>query len=236
LIDGLRVLGLIPARGGSKGLPRKNILELAGRPLIAWTLAAAKASAYLDRCIISTDDAEIAQVARRHGGDVPFLRPAELAGDAADTFGTVQHAVEQLPGYDILVLLQPTSPLRSADDIDATLERLQQHHAPACVSVVEPAKSPYWAYRIDPEHHLQPLIDPQYARMRRQDLPPSYLLNGAVYAARIDWLMAHRHWLGEQTVAHVMPAQRSLDIDSAFDLELAHCYLQARQGTERSAG
>jgi N-acylneuraminate cytidylyltransferase len=230
LIDGLKVLGFVPARGGSKGLPRKNILDLAGRPLIGWTLAAAKGSAYLDRCVVSTDDEEIAQVARRLGGDVPFLRPAAIAGDDADTFDAVQHALEQIPGYDILVILQPTSPLRSADDIDAALEQLQRYQAPACVSVVEPAKSPYWSYRIDAEHRLRPLLDPKLARNRRQDLPASYVLNGAVYAARVDWLLQHRNWMGEHTVAHLMPPERSLDIDTAFDLEVASLYLQAPRG------
>lgn len=228
MIDGLKVLGFVPARGGSKGLPRKNILDLAGRPLIAWTLAAAADSAYIDRCIVSTDDKEIAEVARQHGGDVPFLRPAELAGDSADTFDAIAHALAQVDGYDILVILQPTSPLRLADDIDAALEIMRLHHAPACVSVVEPAKSPYWSYQIDPDHHLQPLLDPQLAGRRRQDLPPCYVLNGAVYAARIDWLLEHRSCVGEATVAHVMPAERSLDIDTAFDLKLAACCLEER--------
>lgn len=236
MIDGLKVLGFVPARGGSKGLPRKNILELGGRPLIGWTLAAAKASRYLDRCIVSTDDEEIAQVARRLGGDVPFLRPAELAGDESKTFDAVQHALEQLPGYDILVILQPTSPLRTADDIDAALEKLQRHRAPACVSVVEPAKSPFWSYTIDEKERLQPLLDAQLAQNRRQDLPASYVLNGAVYAARIAWLLEHRNCMGERTVAHLMPPERSLDIDTAFDLDLANAYLSTGQSAGQQAG
>lgn len=236
MIDGLKVLGFVPARGGSKGLPRKNILDLAGRPLIGWTLAAAKASNYLDRCIVSTDDEEIAQVARRLGGDVPFLRPAKLAGDSSETIDAIEHTVEQLPGYDILVILQPTSPLRSADDIDATLEKLQQHRAPACVSVMKPAKSPYWSYTIDQQQQLQALFDSELARRRRQDLPQSYALNGAVYAARTDWLLENRSCMGEGTVAHLMPAERSLDIDTAFDLQLANCYLAACEAGRRQAG
>ncbi len=225
MIDELKVLAIIPARGGSKGLPRKNILDLAGKPLIAWTLDAAQASGYVDRCIVSTDDSEIADVCRAHGGDVPFMRPAEFAQDDSDTFDAVQHAVDQLPGFDILMILQPTSPLRSAEDIDLTLEQLQLHQAPSCVSVVEPAKSPFWAYRIE-ENRLQPLIDPRYARMRRQELPQSYVLNGAVYAARTNWLLQHRNCMSEQTVAHIMPAERSVDIDTEFDLKLAAFYLE----------
>jgi N-acylneuraminate cytidylyltransferase len=228
LIDGLRVLALVPARGGSKGLPRKNVLDLAGRPLIAWTLAAAQDSGYVDRCVVSTDDAEIAAVARANGGDVPFMRPRELARDSSGTFAAIQHALENIPGYDILLLLQPTSPLRTGSDIDGTLEQLQRHAAPSCVSVVEPAKSPYWAYEVDDRNHLVPLLDEKLARLRRQDLPKSYVLNGAVYAARVDWLLRHKEFLGRETVPYIMPVERSMDIDTAFDLELAaHCVQEA---------
>lgn len=223
MIDGREVLAIVPARGGSKGLPRKNVLDLAGQPLIGWTLAAAAESAYLDRCIVSTDDDEIAEVARRHGGDVPFMRPADLATDDADTFDAIRHAIERLPGYGITVILQPTSPLRITADIDRAIELMVQQDAPSCVSVVEPAKSPFWSYRID-GHRLRPLFDAQYSRMRRQALPPAYALNGAVYVASTPWLLAHGNCLGDDTVAYVMPAERSIDIDTAFDLELAAFY------------
>lgn len=224
MIDGLRVLAFVPARGGSKGLPRKNILDLAGRPLIAWTLAAARESVYVDRCVVSTDDAEIAAVASAHGGDVPFMRPPELAHDTSATFDAIQHALENVAGYDIVLLLQPTSPLRTGGDIDGALEQLQRHGAPSCVSVVEPAKSPYWSYKVDARNRLVPLLDERLTRLRRQDLPKSYVLNGAVYAARVDWLLHHKDFLGGDTVPYVMPAERSMDIDTAFDLRLAaHC-------------
>ena len=227
MIDGLKVLAVVPARGGSKGLPHKNILDLAGRPLIAWTIAAAEDSALIDRCVISTDDEEIAAVARKHGGDVPFMRPTELAGDTAETFGALEHALQQLPGYDILVTLQPTSPLRIADDIDQALLEMQKHGAPCCISVVEPSKSPYWSYRINDENHLVPLMDTEYSTRRRQDLPPSYVPNGAVYATRVDWLRQHRSSRCESTVPLIMPKERSIDIDSAFDLKVAELYLDS---------
>lgn len=226
MIDGLNILAIVPARGGSKGLPRKNVLDLAGRPLIAWTLDAAANSRYIDRCVVSTDDADIARVARAHGGDVPFIRPAALAGDSADTFGALAHAIKRLPGYDLLVILQPTSPLRIADDIDGAIDTMMRHHAPACVSVMEPSKSPFWSYRIDERNQLSPLIDETYSRMRRQDLPTSVVLNGAVYVAQIDWLLKHKSCLGKRTVPYVMPAERSVDIDSAFDMELAELHLR----------
>lgn len=228
MIDGRRVLAVVPARGGSKGLPRKNVLDLGGRPLIAWTLTAAQQATHIDRCVVSTDDTEIASVARAHGGEVPFMRPAELAGDHAATMDTVFHVLDRLPGFDFVVLLQPTSPLRSAADIEQTLERMIAAGAPACVSVTEPAKSPYWSYRIDAHGRLVPLTDPAYTRVRRQDLPPAYVLNGAVYAARVDWLREQGSFLHPDTLAYPMPAERSLDIDTALDLRLAELLLADR--------
>ena len=229
MIDGLKVLAVVPARGGSKGLPRKNILDLAGRPLIAWTLAAAQQSRLIDRCVVSTDDEEIAAVARAHGGDVPFMRPAELSTDTAETASALIHAIEQLPGYDILVTLQPTSPLRIAEDIDQALREMRHHNAPACVSVVEPAKSPYWSYHINNDNHLEPLMHSRYSTMRRQDLPAAYVLNGAVYATRIDWLLKHQSGISESTVPYVMPIERSIDIDTELDLNVAALILEKQK-------
>ncbi len=226
MIDGLKVLAVVPARGGSKGLPRKNVLDLAGRPLIAWTLDAARESRLIDRCVVSTDDEQIATVARAYGGDVPFMRPAELSTDTAETYDALKHALEQLPGYDILVTLQPTSPLRIAEDIDQALRAMQRHNAPACISVVEPAKSPYWSYRINDDNRLEPLMHPEYSTMRRQDLPAAYVLNGAVYATRIGWMLEHQNAFSELTVPYVMPAERSIDIDNAFDMEVAALILK----------
>lgn len=226
MIAGRRVLAVIPARGGSKGLARKNVLDLGGRPLIAWSIEAARQSRYIDRCIVSTDDAEIADVATAAGGDLPFRRPAALARDESTTLEVALHALDQLPGYAILVILQPTSPLRRASDIDHTLERLSEAHANSAVTVVEPAKSPYWSYTIDEDGRLHHLIDPALAGKRRQELPAAYVLNGAVYAADAHWLRGHGSFVGPDSVACVMPASRSLDIDTAFDLKLAGFYLQ----------
>lgn len=231
MIDGLKVLAVIPARGGSKGLTRKNIRKLGGRPLIAWTLAAAQASRRIDRCIVSTDDQEIAAVARACGGDVPFMRPAELATDTATAQDVLEHTLEQLPGFDIVVILQPTSPLRSNADIDGTIETMLDHDATSCVSVVEPGKSPYWSYTVNARNQLTPLLDPAFSRMRRQDLPQAFVLNGAVYAAHRQWLLDNGSALGEGTVPYVMPVERSVDIDTAFDLELAALYLRSQQET-----
>lgn len=225
MIDGRRVLALIPARGGSKGLPGKNVALVDGRPLIDYTIAAARASAYVDRVVLSSDDPEIIDVARACGCDVPFQRPPELATDAAPTMDVVSHALDQLPGFDIVVLLQPTSPARTTADIDGTLQQLTRRQAPACVSVCPVEESPYWMYRIDADQHLEPLLE--RSTTRRQDLPAVWILNGAVYAAQTPWLKAHGSFLAEGTVAYQMPRERSIDIDTAADLEAFRSQLRA---------
>lgn len=235
MIGDQRILAIIPARGGSKGLPRKNVLNLAGKPMIAWSIEAARQSRYIDRCIVSTDDSEIAQVAREHGGDVPFIRPAEHAQDHSTTLDVALHAIDELPGCQLVVILQPTSPLRTSEDIDRTIEAMQAHRASSATSVCKPSKSPYWSYRTDAEDRLVSLIDPRLADRRRQELPEAYVLNGAVYVARIDWLRAHHRFVGGDTVAYEMPADRSLDVDTAFDLKLVAFYMQETSGAASQA-
>ena len=227
MINGKSVLAIIPARGGSKGVPRKNIRDLAGKPLIAWTIEAAKASQYIDRLVLSSDDAEIIGVAQAHGCEAPFVRPAELARDETPGIDPILHALQALPGYDYVVLLQPTSPLRTGEDIDGCIARCEEKNAPACVSVTEPDHHPQWMYTLDDRETLQP-ISGQRA-VRRQDLPEVYALNGAVYVARTEWLFETRNFLSESTQGYVMPSRRSLDIDTEQDLAIAACLLQQQE-------
>lgn len=219
MIDGRRVLALIPARGGSKGLPGKNILPVAGRPLVAFTVDAALGSRFVDRVVLSSDDDTIMAAARACGCEVPFRRPTELATDAARSIDVVLHALDELPGYDVVVLLQPTSPLRSAADVDAAFERFVASGAPACVSVSEVEQNPYWMYRLSNSGTLRPVIESAQPVSRRQDLPEIYALNGAIYIADVNWLRQIGTFVSPDTVAYVMPASRSLDIDNANDLE-----------------
>lgn len=219
MIGTRRVLALIPARGGSKGLPGKNILSVAGRPLLAWSVDAARASRCVDRVVLSSDDNAIMAAARACGCDVPFVRPAALASDTATTIDVVMHALDALPGYELIVLLQPTSPQRTANDIDSACERLAASGAPACVSVCLVDQSPYWMYRLGEGQGLVPVIEPPPGVTRRQDLPPVYALNGAVYVADAAWLRQTRAFVTRETVAHVMPAERSIDIDTIADFE-----------------
>ena len=224
MIGAETVLAIIPARGGSKRLPRKNLRELAGKPLIAWTIEAAKRSRYLDRVILSSEDEEIMRVAKSFGCEVPFARPAELATDDAPGIAPVLDALARLPGYAWVVLLQPTSPLRSALDIDACLDACVQRRAPACVSVAPAAKSPYWMYTLGGDQKLKPLL-PAAEPGEQQ---PAFVLNGAVYVARTDWLQAKKTFVDGATVAHVMPAERSVDIDDEIDFKFAQLFFQER--------
>ncbi len=230
MIDGKRVLALIPARGGSKGLPRKNVLPLAGHPLIAWSVGAARACASIDRVILSSDDPEIIAAAREAGCDVPFVRPSELAADDTPAMDVVRHAVAwaqaESETYDYLVLLQPTSPLRTAEDIEAGLRLCHESGASTVVSVVEASKSPYWMYHLDESARLSPVLPRRADAFRRQNLPPAYALNGAVYVARWSALSSLDSFVTEDTLAAVMPAERSIDIDSRLDMVIAEAVLR----------
>ena len=220
MIGARKVLALIPARGGSKGLPGKNIVPVAGRPLLAWSVDAARGARSVDRVVLSSDDETIMNAALACGCEVPFRRPSRLATDTATTIDVVMHALDALPGYDVVVVLQPTSPLRTAADIDAACERLAASGAPACVSVSPVEQSPYLMYRIGAGHALLPIVETPAGATRRQDLPLVYVLNGALYVADVAWLRSSHNFVTEETVAHVMPATRSMDIDTLADLEM----------------
>lgn len=224
MIGSERLLAIVPARGGSKGVPRKNLREAGGLPLIAWTLQAALGSVHVDRTIVSTDDAEIAAAAQTHGADVPFVRSQELANDHATTIDVVLDALQRVQGYDWIVLLQPTSPLRTAADIDAAVAQCVRLQAPSCVSVCRAQESPYWMYSTTESGQLRPLL-PESTHTRRQDLPPVFSLNGAIYLARTTWLIRERAFVRPQTVAYEMPIERSLDIDTENDLIQLKTYL-----------
>ena len=219
MINGQSVLAIIPARGGSKGVPRKNIREVAGKPLIAWTIAEAQKSKYIDRLILSSDDEQIIRVAQEYGCEVPFVRPSELAADDTPGIDPVLHALDSLSQkYDYVVLLQPTSPLRSAADIDDCIAKCALAGNNACVTVTQAEQSPYWMYSISHEGSVVPIVKND-GFFRRQDLPTAYVLNGAVYVARTDWLKREKQFVAAETKAVIMPAERSLDIDTEEDLK-----------------
>jgi CMP-N,N'-diacetyllegionaminic acid synthase len=213
------VLALITARGGSKGLPRKNVLPVAGRPLIAWTISAALESSFVDRVVLSSDDDEIIDIAKSLGCEIPFRRPKELSTDQASSIDVVLHAISMIHGYRYLVLLQPTSPMRSAEDIDMAMKLMLECGANSCASVCRVEESPYWMYRVNTEGRLQSLLPTDTSVSRRQDLPEIYVLNGAIYIASIDQLLKQKNFVNNDTLAYVMPKERSIDIDDASDFE-----------------
>jgi CMP-N-acetylneuraminic acid synthetase len=233
------VLGVIIARGGSKGLPRKNILPVAGKPVIAYSIEAARVSKKLDRFVVSTDDPEIAAIAREHGAEVPFLRPAELAQDDTQVIPVLRHAVLYLqshqgyePGY--VMLLQATSLLRSGEDIDATITLAFEKGAKNVVSVCETHHHPLLTRQIRDDGVLVEFAfgarESGSAEGRRQNLPPAYFINGAIYLTTCRELLTCDVFLPGERLAYIMPAERSLQIDTPWDLELARLIVEHGRG------
>lgn len=231
MIAGKSVMALITARGGSKGLPRKNIAELGGKPLIAWSIEAAQQSRFVDRTVLSSDDDDIIAVAKEFGCEVPFRRPAELAADHVATDPVIVHALEHVSQrFDYIVLLQPTSPLRLASDIDGCLALCEERGAPASISV-SPVKPVEWMYRVDKIGALQPVVSGVVASQRQQ-LPQTWAINGAVYVAQVDWYLRNRTFLTPDTLAWQMPSERSIDIDTEIDLIVARALCAAVRAAE----
>jgi N-acylneuraminate cytidylyltransferase len=226
MIDQHSVLAVVLARGGSKGLPGKNLRRIGDRSLVGWAAKAALESRFVDRAILSSDDAAIREEGARAGLEVPFMRPPHLATDEAKSVDVALHALDEVGPHSLLVLLQPTSPLRTAADVDACIERCAGLEAPACVTVCR-GKALEWMYRLD-EHRLEP-VAPEAAPSRRQDARPVFVLNGAVYVVRTEALRSARTFLPPGTVAVEMPADRSIDIDTEADLVVASA-LASRSG------
>ena len=221
----MTLLALIPARGGSKGIPGKNIKLLDGKPLIAHTIQAALAVPEIERVVVSTDDAGIAEVAQQWGAEVPFHRPPELAADDTPGIEPVLHALEQLPKMNQLLLLQPTSPLRSSADIAGILAFQRERKCSSAVSVSKTGKHPQWCYRLSPSGAMKPFL-PSTTANCRQELESAYTLNGALYLSDRSWLQDHRSFVGPGTLGYEMPPERSVDIDTPLDWLWAETLLQ----------
>jgi CMP-N-acetylneuraminic acid synthetase len=231
----MEILGIIPARGGSKGVPGKNIKPLLGKPLIAYTFDAVAASKYLTRTILTTDTEAIADLGRAYDVEVPFLRPAELASDNSPATGYISHCLEFMQREqdyrpEIVVLLQPTSPCRSADDIDASVKLLLDNPVDAVVSVAElPAKyHPNWQFEVTADGRLLPCAADDWAALTatRQALAPTYSRNGAVYAFRRQTFERANNIYGNHVLAYIMPPERSVNIDDPDDWAEAEKIIQ----------
>jgi CMP-N,N'-diacetyllegionaminic acid synthase len=228
MIEGKKVLGLIPARGGSKGVPGKNLVKVCGKPLIAWTIEAAQKSEYIDRLVLSSDAADIISVGTSHGCEAPFIRPPELADDRSTSADVIIHAMDYLgEEFDYIVLLQPTSPFRQASDIDSCLRLCHERGAPAAVSLSIVDKAPAWMYKLERRSQIKPIFSEVNTATRRQDLEEIYALNGAVFVSRNVEFRKTMSFIGTHTVGLIMPAERSIDIDSPLDVIIANAICEA---------
>jgi len=230
--EALKILAIIPARGGSQGVLRKNIRILAGRPLIAYTIKAALGSTYHPRVIVSTDDRRIAEIAKGLGAEIPFIRPPQLAQNNTPMLPVIQHTIGYLKrdGYipDIIAILQPTSPLRTSEHIDQAISLLLDTGADSVVSLCEAEHSPYWMKKIDEAGRVIPFLDTGEEYHRRQDLPKVYRLNGAIFITRSDIIMKENRLLGDDTRAYIMKPEDSIDIDTELDFKIAELIMKER--------
>lgn len=223
-----KILALIPARGGSKQIINKNIKLLCGKPLISYTIEAALASDYIDDVVISTDSDLIAEISLNYGGQVPFMRPKELAEDESKTIDVAIHAINALikieRKYDYLILLQPTSPLRTKDDIDSAIKIIIDGDISSLVSVREVKENPALMRTIE-NNKLKNIMDFN-GSLRRQDLPKYYIFNGAIYINSIDMLLKQKKFVDEKTYPYVMDYERSIDIDEILDFKIVELIMR----------
>ncbi len=227
----ISIFPIITARAGSKRLPGKNSIQLAGKPLITWSIEAARQSGFVSQVVVSTDSDKIAQISKDAGAYVPFIRPDYLSDDTASSFDVVKHAIDfmkefEFKTYDFVMLLQPTSPLRTANDIIQAIELLESKKADAVVSVCETEHSPLWQNTLPSDLSMSNFLNNEYAGVPSQQLPIYYRLNGAIYICRMSRFLEEKtFFIKDKIFAYVMPSKRSVDIDTAFDLKLAEVLL-----------
>ena len=222
-------LAIIPARGGSKRLPRKNILDLCGKPLISWSIEAALKSKYISKVVVSSDDEEILNISSNFGADI-IKRPYELANDTATTFDTVKHTIDNFENYDYIVLLQPTSPLRNEKHIDEAIELLEEKQADAIVSVCEMDHSPLWSNTLPKDGNMNNFLRDEVLNKRSQDLEKYYRVNGAVYICKTDKLLENKSFfLKDNIFAYIMDRKSSIDIDEEIDFLFAERVIELIQ-------
>jgi len=214
-----RILAIIPARGGSKAIPDKNIIEIAGKPLIAWTIEAALKASFVAKTIVSSDSNTILEISKKYGAET-IKRPVNLASDSARSEPVLTHALEELKdeNYDYALLLQPTSPLRTADDIDMAIKALINTDATALISVYQPQHHPLKAFKKDNKGFLKGLVNNEYPFMPRQELPKTFYPNGAIYLIKTDVFLKTGKLFTDKTIAYEMPLNKSLDLDSQSEI------------------
>ena len=214
-------LAIIPARGGSKRLPRKNVLDLCGKPLIAWSIEAGLKSKYITKVIVSSDDEEILSISKEYGAST-IKRPSELASDTAITFDALKHVIENSEKFDYVVLLQPTSPLRNETHIDEAIKLLIEKNADSIISVCETEHSPLWCNTLPQDSSMNNFLRDEVLNKRSQDLPKYYRLNGAIYICKTEKLLSEKSFFIKDNIfAFKMNKENSIDIDEEFDFIIA---------------
>lgn len=223
-------LAVIPARGGSKRLPKKNILDLCGKPLIVWTVESALQSSFIDTVLVSSDDDAILSVAKEYGVQT-IKRPDYLSSDTATSFDAIKHAIENTKKHDYVVLLQPTSPLRTSQHINESIELLSEKYADAVISVTEMEHSPEWANILPKDNNMAGFLREEVLNKRSQDLESYYRLNGAIYVCHTDKLLEEESFfLKEKIFAYKMDNNASVDIDTELDFKFAELICQKELG------
>ena len=221
-----KAIAIIPARGGSKGLPKKNIKTLGNKPLIAWTIESALKTEFICKTIVTTDCEEIAKIAKEYGAEVPFIRPENLSSDTATTADVISHAISAIDeDFDIIVLLQPTSPFRTELDINNAFEIYKNSSSSSVVSVVKADKSPYWYFSRETNSTIKPILSLKEQYSRRQDLPETFLLNGAIYIVNVNEFLSSGKFIFDDSLSYLMCKQSSIDIDDIMDFKLAQLML-----------
>ena len=230
--DEIQIVALIPARGGSKRLPDKNLLKLGGHPLVAWTVSQAMKNKWVSQTVISSDSEQIIFSAQEYGASAPFKRPDSLASDTASTNDVILHAIDQLhlANPDIIVLLQPTSPLRADEDINGALELFLKNDADGVVSVCECEHSPLWSGKLSTNYSFSDFFESAAQTERSQSLPIFHRLNGSIFIFRVGALKKNGgiHY-SDNVYGYVMPIERSGDIDTEYDFFISEALLNARR-------
>ena len=230
MIQGKSVLAIIPARIGSKRLPKKNIRPLSGKPLITWTIESALASKYIDECIVSTDSNDISNVAIDSGAKVPFLRPSNLAKDDTSSSAVYLHALESMKfKYDIAVFLQPTSPMRLFTDIDKALEKMLNDNAPSIISIGESNYPKEWFLTVNEENGTFKTFDRVLSNTVYSSSKSIYRFNGAIKAIYVKNFLQDKTFFSDETVTYIMPELRSIDIDNELDFFIAEYLIDQRK-------
>jgi CMP-N,N'-diacetyllegionaminic acid synthase len=228
----LKILAVIPARKGSKGIPGKNMTKILGKPLIYFTIKNAKKSKYITSIIVSTDCKKIAKISKKMGAEVPFLRPDKLATDKTQTFPVIKHAIKQIEKikyfkFDYIILLQPTCPLRSFKDIDVSLKRLILSNSNSITSIVDVGANHPLRMKIIKKNKLKNYIKQDFENMKpRQELSKVYIRNGAIYAFKRNVIFKEKALVSKNNLPYLMPKERSVNIDTQEDLILAKYYLK----------